>query len=158
MAAKKAKVGDAVLHHGRRYTITALPLKAVMVDGKPEAAEQIVFENDVGGDGNKGRRVKGNLADFKWSKDDDAWYGVGRLLCNDERIVYEALMGVRPPPETHLQARMMLDLTDLAEVPMDRLAAVIERRVDLAKDGRTVDKYAADCLAHCVECKEARNG
>jgi hypothetical protein len=149
MATKKPQVGDAVLHHGRSHAITVLGKRAVMRNNAAVVAEMVTFENER-------FRVLGNRPDLVWSADDNAWYLPGRVLCRDERLLYEALMGVRPPAETHMAARKLLDMTDFAEVPKDRLSGVVARRT--GRTGKDAEDYADACLAHCAELKEARNG
>jgi hypothetical protein len=39
---------------------------------------------------------------------------------------------------------------------MDRLVGAVAKRTGLL--GKDAEKYAAACLAHCAELKEARNG
>ena len=150
MATKEPQVGDAVMWHGKLHKITGLPLRAVMRNGEAVAVPMIVFEN-------KNYRSICNLPDFAWSQDDDAWFGAGRVLSRDERILYEALIGARPPAETHMVARRILDSTDYdTEVPRERLAEIIASRKSLNADD--AEAYVDACLAHCAELKEARNG
>ncbi len=156
MAAEKQKVGDAVLHRGRQFTIIGLPDRAVKKDGTAVLVDMIVFSNDTGGSEGLGSRVIGEAADFVWSEEDKAWYGLGALLAQDECIVYEALLGVRPPPETHLTARKVLDMTDYADVPRERLITVVEKRQGL--EGAEAEEYADACMVRCAEMREARHG
>lgn len=150
MATKEPQVGDALLFHGRLHEIIGLPLRAVMRDGEAVAVPMIVFENEQ-------YRSLGNLPDYVWSEDDNAWFGAGRVLARDERILYEALIGARPPAETHMVARRILDSTDYdTEVPRERLAEIIASRKGLNADD--AEAYVDACLAHCAELKEARNG
>lgn len=171
MAAKKPKVGDAVLLHGGMHEITSLPKRAVMRDGEAVAVDMVAFESFTGGLNNTGFRGKGNAPDLIWSDADGAWYMMGRLLANDERLVYEALMGVRPPPETHMMARSFLDSIEYADVPRERLAVVVKKwKVPRLRDekgewaeteaawDKRAGEYADACLAHCTEVKEARHG
>ena len=150
MAAKKPKVGDMVIWHGRLHQVIALPKRAVMRGNTAEVVNMTIFENE-------GYRGLVKMDDLVWSAADGAFFGPGQLLANDERVLYEALMGVRPPAETHMTARKLLDNTDYAsEVPMDRLLVTVQRRKGLA--GKDAEAYAVACLAHCAELKEARNG
>lgn len=161
MAMKKPKIGDAVIHQGRRHDIIELPLKAIKRDGDAVIAERVRFKNEYVDS------VLANMPDFIWSDADDAWYLGGRLLANDERILYEVLLGVRTPPETHMAGRTFLDSIDYADVPRERLLKIVGSR-KMTTDAETgklraltekeVEEYADACLVHCTELKEARNG
>ncbi len=159
MAGKKPKVGDAVMYHGRMHEIIKLPERAVMSDGAAVIAPMAVFRSIDWDDlpNEKAFRVTVNRPDLAWSEVDGAWYMMGTVLSRDECVLYEALMGVRPPAETHMAARTLLDATDYETgVPMDRLVGAVARRKGLL--GTEAEEYAVACLAHCAELKEARNG
>jgi hypothetical protein len=150
MPARKPKVGEAVVHHGRPHAVTKLGRRAAIRDNAAVIVEMVTFENEK-------YAVLAQMADLVWSDEDGAWYMPGRVLARDERILYEALMGVRPPAETHLTARKLLNGVNYeTEVPMDRLVGAVAKRTGLL--GKDAEKYAAACLAHCAELKEARNG
>ena len=153
------KVGAKVLHHGHFHTITTIVNRGVVVrdkDGKESAGlmKVMTFENER-------YKVKtADLEDFTWSEDDQAFYGNGRLLSQDERCVMEAITGTRPPAENHFAARAMLDAVDLASVSKAKLGEVTQRRKLAAKNlkGKDLAEYVTKVLAHCAELRKIRGG
>lgn len=177
MSKRIAKVGDIVLHHGHYHTILGFEDRAVKRQGKPELARVAVFDSNPA-DAKKGYLVKCNEPDLAYSDELGAFYLPGRVLANDERILYEVLAGVRPPAETHLVARKILADADLVELLADvkqkqRLVGIVARRKRLDQLGIDPDdlvglepaereatvnkaaaKYAKLAVAHCLELRD----
>lgn len=200
MAKTRPKIGDAVIHHGRPQVIVGFQDRARIVDGEAVKFKIAVFENDIDRDGNPDMafektyisratgeeavkrsgnyRAKCLVEDLVWSKSDGAWYLPGRVLCYDERFVYEALIGVRPRPDSHLVARSLLAQTDLGEVDVhagdatrgpSALVEVIKKYKvpqEVDEDGEPTESeeswnaraavYAKACLEHCAEVRALR--
>ena len=122
MAKTKPKVGDKMIHHGHLHELVEFSARGALDEkGEPVKVEMAVFENGS---------YKGicKLEELVWSEADQAWYLPGRVLANDERMIYAAMFGNWPPAEIHLTARRMLDELDLDAVDVEKVKAVALNR------------------------------
>lgn len=122
MAKMKPQVGDKMIHHGHLHELVGFSARGALDEkGEPVKVEMAVFENAA---------YKGicKLDELVRSEADQAWYLPGRVLANDERMVYAAMFGNWPPAEIHLTARQMLDTLDFDAIDVEKVKAVALNR------------------------------